>query len=493
MRRTLFSIALIIIGTIAAMGQNIPMIHSEEVEHSREYLRGNDFQKDLLLYVDMLAKTHPYYADTKHCAELNKRSRKMYQECGNITELITFKLLLARLASSLNDGHTTISYWSTYDTIFPIRLALDESSSTTIDITSEEHKELLGKEVTRINGITIDKLLGMARPLISADNEVNFRNMVKEYMMIAEFWQFLGMDSSSLQLTLADGRSMDIPAINKRNLKIAQLQKNTDKRVTAQRGVLFDYNIFEDHSICYLQFNQFADRLVYPQYPQLARFDEFLNEMFSEMEDKNIETLVVDLQYNSGGNSTLGDVLLSWLQPRHETRNYNVDVRMSELLATHYPHYRELTVDGKPLEMGKIYDLFGVDQNKTEKIDYDASQDSTKHQFNHNIERIFRGNVIFIEGTNSFSSATLLLTMARDNGIGTIIGEIPGGSPSHYGDILYGMLPNTNTLVTVSHKHFVRPNRELEGEIYITPDVKVELNDPNRDLAWEWIVENYGK
>lgn len=376
----------------------------------------------------MLAKTHPYYADTKHCAELNKRSRKMYQECGKITELITFKLLLARLASSLNDGHTTISYWSTYDTLFPIRLVLDESSSTTIDITSEEHKELLGKEVTRINGITIDKLLGMARPLISADNEVNFRNMVKEYMMIAEFWQFLGMDSSSLQLTLADGRSMNIPAINKRNLKIAQLQKNTDKRVTAQRGVLFDYNIFEDQSICYLQFNQFADRLVYPQYPQLARFDEFLNEMFSEMEDKNIETLVVDLQYNSGGNSTLGDVLLSWLQPRHETRNYNVDVRMSELLATHYPHYRELTVDGKPLEMGKIYDLFGVDQNKTEKIDYDASQDSTKHQFNHNIERIFRGNVIFIEGTNSFSSATLLLTMARDNGIGTIIGEIPGGS-----------------------------------------------------------------
>lgn len=493
MRRILFSTALIIIGTIATMGQNIPMIHSEEVEHSREYLRGNDFQKDLLLYVDMLAKTHPYYADTKHCAELNKRSRKMYQECGNITELITFKLLLARLASSLNDGHTTISYWSTYDTLFPIRLALDKSSSTTIDITSEEHKELLGKEVTRINGITIDKLLGMARPLISADNEVNFRNMVKEYMMIAEFWQFLGMDSSSLQLTLADGRSIDIPAINKRNLKIAQLQKNTDKRVTAQRGVLFDYNIFEDHSICYLQFNQFADRLVYPQYPQLARFDEFLNEMFSEIEDKNIETLVVDLQYNSGGNSTLGDVLLSWLQPRYETRNYNVDVRMSELLATHYPHYRELTVDGKPLEMGKIYDLFGVDQNKTEKIDYDASQDSTKHQFNDNIERIFRGNVIFIEGTNSFSSATLLLTMARDNGIGTIIGEIPGGSPSHYGDILYGMLPNTNTLVTVSHKHFVRPNRELKGEIYITPDVKVELNDPNRDLAWEWIVENYGK
>ncbi|MBQ2240120.1 MAG: hypothetical protein II322_04805 [Alistipes sp.] len=62
-----------------------------------------------------------------------------------------------------------------------------------------------------------------------------------------------------------------------------------------------------------------------------------------------------------------------------------------------------------------------------------------------------------------------------------------------FGDILYCTLPNTNTLVTVSHKYFIRPNRALEHAEYIEPDVMIDLDNPERDMAWEWIVENYGK
>ena len=106
---------------------------------------------------------------------------------------------------------------------------------------------------------------------------------------------------------------------------------------------------------------------------------------------------------------------------------------------------------------------------------------------------MFKGNVVFIQGRDSFSSASLLLTLAQDNGIGTIIGERAGGKPCHYGDILYCTLPNTNTLVTVSHKYFIRPNRALEHAEYIEPDIVIDLDNPERDMAWEWIVENYGK
>ena len=55
------------------------------------------------------------------------------------------------------------------------------------------------------------------------------------------------------------------------------------------------------------------------------------------------------------------------------------------------------------------------------------------------------------------------------------------------------MLPNTETLATVSHKYFIRPNRALEHAEYIEPDVVLDLDNPERDEAWEWIVENYGK
>ena len=332
----------------------------------------------------------------------------------------------------------------------------------------------------------------MARPLVSADNDVNFEKLVTQYLMLTDFWSMLGMSDKELCLTFADGSSATIPAIHKSNLKVAQLQRNTANRVTAQRGVLFDYTIFEEESICYMQFNQLADRVTHPNYPQLARFDDTMRDMMAEMEAKGIETLVVDLQYNGGGNSSLGTVLLSWLQPYKETQNVDVTLRYSDLLCQHYPYYQNFTVEGKPLERGKVYDLWGFDHSKDYEVNYEK-QDSSQHIINLDPERVFKGNVIFIQGKDSFSSATLLLTLAQDNGIGIIIGERAGGKPCHYGDILYCMLPNTETLATVSHKYFIRPNRALEHAEYIEPDVVLDLDNPERDEAWEWIVENYGK
>ncbi|MBQ2143182.1 MAG: hypothetical protein II204_08530, partial [Alistipes sp.] len=336
------------------------------------------------------------------------------------------------------------------------------------------------------------EMLAMARPLVSADNDVNFEKLVTQYLMLTDFWSMLGMSDKELRLTFADGSSATIPAIHKSNLKIAQLQRNTANRVTAQRGVLFDYTIFEEEGICYMQFNQFADRVTHPNYPQLARFDDTMRDMMAEMEAKGIETLVVDLQYNGGGNSSLGAVLLSWLQPYKETQNVDVTLRYSDLLCQHYPYYQNFTVEGKPLERGKTYDLWGFDHSKDYEVNYEK-QDSSQHIINLDPERVFKGNVVFIQGRDSFSSATLLLTLAQDNGIGIIIGERAGGKPCHYGDILYCMLPNTETLATVSHKYFIRPNRALEHAEYIEPDVVLYLDNPERDEAWEWIVENYGK
>ena len=140
-----------------------------------------------------------------------------------------------------------------------------------MDVTSEEHRALLGKEVKAVNGRPLTKILRSAREIVSADNDVNFLNLVKEYLMFAEFWSFLDMSDERLTLTFADGSSAEVEAINKRELRIAQLQRNTQERVTAMRNTLFDYTIFDEEGICYLQFNQFADRVTLPQYTQLVR------------------------------------------------------------------------------------------------------------------------------------------------------------------------------------------------------------------------------
>ena len=440
----------------------------------------------------MLKATHPYYADTKHCAQLDKQTRKLYKECGGIDNDMDFKVCLAKLAASLGDGHTSVPFWMTFNKVFPVRFAFNNNSAI-VDVSHEDNKEILGKEIKRINGKSVKQILHMAHPLVSADNNAQFENTVKEYLMFADFWPLLGISNEVMHLDFTDGSSADITAVDRQNLKISQRQQNSSGRITSKRNTLFDYTIYEEESICYLQFNQFADRLTHPQYTQLARFDEFTRDMMAEIKAKGIKTLVVDLQYNSGGNSQLGDVLLSWLYPHQETRQYDVDVRVSELLCTFYPYYRKFTVGGKPLKIGQIYDYMGFDHSKDYQIDYSAPQDPAKHIFNYDGEQIFGGNVVFIQSKDSFSSTILLLTIARDNGIGIIVGEPSGGKPCHYGDVLYAQLPNTNTLATVSHKYFRRPNMALENKECIVPDVSIELNHPERDLVWEWIVENYGK
>ena len=492
MKRILLVALALLQGLTMCLGQNIPVLHNESVESSSTYIDGNNYQKDLLLYVDMLKATHPYYADTKHCAQLNKQTRKLYKECGNIDDDLDFKVCLAKLAASLGDGHTSVPFWMTFNSVFPVRFALNNTTAI-VDVSPEDNKEMLGKEVKRINGKSVKQILQMSRPLVSADNNAQFENTVKEYLMFADFWSLLGMSNEMLRLDFTDGSSIEVAAIDKRNLKIAQQQQNSTGRVTSKRNTLFDYTIYDDESICYLQFNQFADRLTHPQYTQLARFDEFTRDMMAEIKANGIMTLVVDLQYNSGGNSQLGDVLLSWLYPHQDTKSYGVDVRVSELLYTFYPNYRQYTVDGNPLEMGRLYDYMGFDHSKDYLTDYNAPQDPARHIFNYDREQIFGGNVVFIQSKDSFSSATLLLTLARDNGIGIIIGTPSGGKPCHYGDVLYAQLPNTNTMATVSHKYFRRPNMALERLECIVPDVEIELNHPERDMAWEWIVENYGR
>lgn len=491
MKRLFLSMMVLLQGVAVCLGQNIPVLHNEEVESRNEYRDGNNYQKDLLLYVDMLKATHPYYADTKHCAQLDKQTRKLYKECGGIDNDMDFKVCLAMLAASLGDGHTSVPFWKTFNKVFPVRFAFNNNSAI-VDVSHEDNKEILGKEIKRINGKSVKQILQMARPLVSADNNAQFENTVKEYLMFADFWPLLGLSNEVMHLDFTDGSSADITAVDRQNLKISQRQQNSS-RITSKRNTLFDYTIYEEESICYLQFNQFADRLTHPQYTQLARFDEFTRDMMAEIKTKGIKTLVVDLQYNSGGNSQLGDVLLSWLYPHQETRQYDVDVRVSELLCTFYPYYRKFTVGGKPLKIGQIYDYMGFDHSKDYQTDYSAPQDPAKHIFNYDGEQIFGGNVVFIQSKDSFSSTILLLTIARDNGIGIIVGEPSGGKPCHYGDMLYAQLPNTNTLTTVSHKYFRRPNMALENKECIVPDVSIELNHPERDLVWEWIVENYGK
>ena len=100
---------------------------------------------------------------------------------------------------------------------------------------------------------------------------------------------------------------------------------------------------------------------------------------------------------------------------------------------------------------------------------------------------LFGGKVIFVQGAKTFSSAGMLMTLARDNNIGTIVGATSTYTPSHYGEVLPFRLPNTGVVGSVSCKFFARPDTAHVDDKTLEPDTTLDLTD--KEKAWQAILD----
>lgn len=237
-------------------------------------------------------------------------------------------------------------------------------------------------------------------------------------------------------------------------------------QVMSPHNSFYDYKFFPEESICYLQFNKCSNA---PDYP----FDRFLDDMFAKMKENHIKTLVVDAQYNGGGNSQLCSQLLTYLYPADKLKLLKTNVRFSDLLATIYPESAQMKKDWE--NDGHKDELYQI---PSPKIPDDYQQPT-----------LYEGLVVFVMGAKTYSSAGILMTLARDNHIGTIIGTNSIFSPSHYGEILPYRLPNTDVLGTISCKFFERPDSASVDETFLKPDYEVDLRD--KAAAWQFIVNHF--
>ena len=340
-----------------------------------EYQSGTKYQKDAILFMDMVADTHPYYIKSERRAEWFSKKQALLGKCRNIETDEAFADALIDVLGPLHDKHTDLTTMKRM----------------------QESKQKVNKK----------------------DNTV------------------------------------DIPGVIDR------------EHIMRRHDSYYDYQIFPDYNICYLQFNQCVNAKDYP-------FAKFLDDMFAKMDENGVRTLVVDAQYNNGGSSQLCDELLMHLYPLDKMKLFTTYLRFSDLMAAYNPR---IAVAKKNWDDdGHKDELY---QMPAPKIPADFQQ-----------PKLFEGQVVFVMGKRTFSSAGMLFTLARDNHIGTIIGTTSTFSPSHYGEVLPYRLPNTGVLGSISCKFFARPDAATVDDKCMEPDVKVDLDD--KDALWQYIVVNYG-
>ena len=157
--------------------------------------------------------------------------------------------------------------------------------------------------------------------------------------------------------------------------------------------------------------------------------------MFTEVKEKGIGNVAVDVRGNGGGNSTVVNEFIKYL-PTERYHGGGSDIR---------------------------YGAFTVHQ--------DGICKNARYT-----DLTFEGKVYVLTNHDSFSSAMMFAMMIQDNGLGEVIGEFPANAVNGYGDIVIFRLPNTGMMLAVSRKKWYRADEKNPDE-YVMPNYPCDSRD----------------
>ena len=453
----------------------IPILYTDKA--------GNLYQNEVMNLLAFIKEFHPLpLVDEAAFTCFETYAEALCDKLDGWMERPAFQVEFNRWLTLLRDAHTFLILDDT--SLYPFTLRYYEGSFYFRNL-PDSVPDCTGKELIAINGRSVDSLIQELMVYVPSENQVKACITGSFFMNHKAFLNALGIDTSTvLQFMFADGSEVCLPSSLDKGTAGSHQVKQVLHPVTARRNEPFHYQITGD--TCYFQFNAMIDRFSYWQGCRLMQvssdkavadslplFADFLDEMARAMAVHNVNRLVIDMRYNGGGNSVLGDVLLEFLGVSLlDIRPFRSYIRVSDFLQTCYP---ALFIRDKYESMrGKL-----VEQNQ---VINDLAADMPKPSSR------FHGEVTFIQGQNTFSSANYLLTLVKDNALFPIIGTPTSQSPTCFGDVLCVELPYTQTKGYISHSYFVRPD-ERNQETSLLPDslVRTSLKDwlNGKDACWD--------
>lgn len=340
-------------------------------------------------------------------------SKKYQIEKDNITDKVSVLKLwqtASRILAVMKDGHTGVNYY--YQEYYTLPMTFSFSKGI-LTCTSGKYKSYT---VTRINKLSPSELYRKFKSQFSFEIESYAEYYFAEYIVLNTFLEFIGVDTSS-------DIEFSFTARGKEETAFFSLTKLNIHHSAEDLFVTFDIDTKNSIGVFTLKQCKFNEK-----------YRDTLKAFFKVVKEQRIQSVVVDLRNNSGGNSMVCDEFIRYLHldldKYHST--YTL-VRFGPLLK-------------------KIKNKFLA--NKQYK------------------DLLFNGRVYVLTSTSTFSSAMTFASLLSDNKIGVVVGEIPGNMPSQYGDILEFQTPNSKLCFTISHKFFIRAD-ESKTYLPLIPDYNV--------------------
>ena len=173
---------------------------------------------------------------------------------------------------------------------------------------------------------------------------------------------------------------------------------------------------------------------------------------FEEIGENNIKNIIVDLRNNGGGNSVVTEYFAAYIK--------NLDL---ENLKGQYSKV-EVRAGDKVITFSSKFDF-------DDSIGQGLADSLRKNSY------LFDGKIYIATSNITFSSAMNFATFFSDNNLATIVGEVPGNSPTCFGDNSPTFkTPNSQISFNTTYKKFYRTDPTKDPDRLI-PDVQVEAKN----------------
>lgn len=378
------------------------------------FISGRQAAEDLEFIVKRLRERHPACISDLP-PTVKKAYEEEYAELSKSTKVTVLSLWqsASRVLAYLHDAHTSVRPYYEDTKFLPLKFSWEGQR---LICSGGEYD---GYIVNRIGGVSVNELYERCKRMSSYELDTWARHIFASRIHRSDYLAFVGIKIGQ-EVEISLERQKDGSIIN----KSFALQKK-EVAIPEAREPFYDYSVDKESGVGIFTLRE-------------CIFDESyktaLKDFFTSVKKEGVHSVIVDLRGNSGGNSLVATEFLRYLSVK-SYQNGSVSVRFGPIMWENQPRLEK----------------------------------------NQQSESVFSGNVYVLTSAGTFSAAMDFATLLSDNGLCTVVGEIPGNMPSSYGDNLYFQTPNAMLAFTVSYKYFIRPDAS-KSNLPLLPDVQVPAN-----------------
>ncbi len=240
-------------------------------------------------------------------------------------------LRLMRLVAKAGVAHNTVETEGKLDFHpYPLQFFW-YSDGAAVTHATEEYKLALGARIVQIGSMTPEELESAVSPYLSHENLPLLHDLSPDFMMNREIADHFG---------LADGDgvvefTLERPGAKQFRLRVAPASSDSQEHmISATEALQLPDPLYRKRPSAWYWYEYLADsRSLYIQYNRCRNdpkksFKTFTRELFKFVDDLHtadgIERVIVDLRFNSGGDSSIVEPLIQGLKsrPRFSTKGH---------------------------------------------------------------------------------------------------------------------------------------------------------------------------